>query len=165
MKPAGIAEEIELIVEIGEAADALDLARRLAGGGRTAWAIDVRRAVEGGVLDRDRLRAVGGRVAASVQLVRTDWRLVSELKAMEANLRGWLAADAAATPSERRERRAQEWDARQRYEERARRYNEQVDMVNRERGRARNEAQAAKVRAKTCMDCFQVPAANGECGC
>lgn len=165
MKAAEIAEEIDLIAEIGEAADALDLARRLAAGGRTGWAIDVRRVVKGGVLDRDRLRAVGNRVAASVQPVRTDWQLVAELEAAEAVLRGWLAADAAATPVERRERSAREWVARQRREEQVRWYNEQVDMVNRERGRVRNEAEAATVRAATCMSCFQVPAANGECGC
>ncbi|PWI05491.1 hypothetical protein DIZ27_38835 [Streptomyces sp. NWU339] len=165
MKFAEIAEEIELIIEIGKAGDALDLARRLVGERLTTWAIDVRRTVANGVLDRDALRVIGERAARAARPVPVDWSLVAELEAVGAGLRAALAADAAMPRAERRERSAQRWAAQQRYEERVRDYNEKVDHVNRERGRARNRAQAAAVRAKTCMKCFQVPAASGECGC
>ncbi|MGW4731806.1 hypothetical protein ACWEQC_22030 [Streptomyces shenzhenensis] len=163
MNAASIIEEIELIAEIGEAEDALGLSRRLVGQGDTAWVIDVRRAVTHGVLDRDALRAVAGWIA-EVMKPTVDWGLFAgQLADVEAGLRAALAADAAMPRAERRERSARQWIAQQRYEERVGDYSAKVEVVNRERGRARNEAQAAAVRAKTCPECFQVPAANGEC--
>lgn len=165
MNVVRIIEEIELIAEIGEADDALDLSRRLAGQDRTAWAIGIRRAVTRGVLDRDVLRTVAGQIAEATRPVPVDYRLVEQLTLMEADLRAALAADAAMPRPERRERSARRWIAQQRFEERVGDYNEKVDVVNRERGRARNAAQAAAVLAKTCMRCFQVPAASGECAC
>ncbi|MEU1180608.1 hypothetical protein ABZ464_23700 [Streptomyces sp. NPDC005820] len=165
MKAASIIEEIELIAEIGEAEDALDLSKRLIGDEQTAWAIDVRRAVTRDVLDRNVLRAVAGRIAEAMKPT-VDWGLFADrLVDMEAGLRAFLAADAAMPRAERRERSAQQWVAQQRFEERVSDCNAQVEFVNRERGRAHNKAQAAAVRAKTCAKCFQVPAANGECGC
>jgi hypothetical protein len=159
-----ITEEIELIAEIGDADDALDLSRRLIRQGDTTWAVDVRRAIVSGRLNRDALRAVAGKIAKPA--VQLDWDLFADqLADAEAGMRAWLAAEAAMPPAERRERSARQWTAQQRYEERVSVYNEQVEYVNRERGRAHNEAQATAVRAKTCMECFQVPAANGECGC
>ncbi|MFE3033036.1 hypothetical protein ACFXKY_15500 [Streptomyces canus] len=164
MNAASITEEIELIVEIGEADDALTLAKRLAADEQTAWAIDVRRTVKRGELDRDALRAVGGRIAEACKPVSLDLGLFAELTEMEAGLRAALAADAAMPRAERRARTAQQWTEKQRYEERVRTYNEQVEFVNRERGRAANRAQATAVRAKTCDGCFQEKAANGSCG-
>ncbi|MGO4423357.1 hypothetical protein AB4Z54_32880 [Streptomyces sp. MCAF7] len=165
MNAASIIEEIELVSEIGEAEDALDLSRRLIGQGNTAWAIDVRRAVTRGALDRNVLRTVAGRIAEAMKPT-VDWGLFADqLADVEASLRAALAADAAMPRAERRERSAQQWVAKQRFEERVSAYNEQVEFVNRERGRARNEAKAAAVRAKTCGGCFQMPAANGACGC
>ncbi|MGW3445653.1 hypothetical protein [Streptomyces sp. NPDC001076] len=165
MDAASITEEIELIAEIGEAGDALTLAKRLAAGEQTAWAIDVRRTVTRGELDRDALRAVGGRIAAASRPVPLDLKLFDALTDMEAGLRAALTADAATPRAERRARSAQQWTEKQRYEERVSAYNEQVEFVIRERGRAANRAQAAAVRAKTCDGCFQEKAANGSCGC
>ncbi|MEU0060741.1 hypothetical protein [Streptomyces sp. NPDC006334] len=166
MDAASITEEIELIVEIGEAGDALALAKRLAADEQTTWAIDVRRAVTDGALDRGALGAVAGRISDAVNAAQVDWGLFADqLVDMEAGLRAALAADAATPSAERRERSAQRWTAQQRFEERVSDYNAKVEFVNRERGRARNEAKAAAVRAKTCGTCFQVPAASGECGC
>ncbi|MFF5668834.1 hypothetical protein ACFY8S_01640 [Streptomyces hygroscopicus] len=165
MKAASIIEEIELIIEIGEAEDALDLSRRLISQGDTAWAIDVRRAVTRGALDRTVLRAVAGRIAEAIKPA-VDWGLFADqLADLEAGLRAALVADAAMLRAERRERSAQQWVAKQRFEERVSAYSEQGEFVSRERGRTRNEAKAVAIRAKTCGGCFQVPAANGECGC
>lgn len=164
MNVKDITEEIELIAEIGDGEDALDLSRRLVRQGDTARAVDVRRAVVNGALNRDALRAVADGIAQSA--LPLDWDgFAAQLADAEAGMRAWLTAEAAMPPVERRERSAREWVERQRYEERVKVYNEQVECVDRERGIARNEAQAAAVRAKTCMKCFQVPAANGECGC
>ncbi|MFJ3249117.1 hypothetical protein [Streptomyces sp. NPDC086782] len=91
--------------------------------------------------------------------------VLDRLMGVEAGLREMLAAEARLTPAQRRERSARQWEQRQRYEERVGAYNEAVGHVDRERGRAHNAAAAAKVRAQTCMSCFQMPAANGECGC
>ncbi|MFE2424998.1 hypothetical protein [Streptomyces hokutonensis] len=165
MNAASITEEIELIVEIGEAGDALALAKRLAADEQTAWAIDVRRTVTRGELDRNALRAVGGRIVAACRPVPIDLKLFDALTDMEAGLRAALAADAATPSTERRARGAQQWTEQQRYAERVSAYNQQVEFVNRERGRAVNRAQAAAVRAKTCGGCFQEKAANGSCGC
>ncbi|GGZ73142.1 hypothetical protein ACFOOM_01030 [Streptomyces echinoruber] len=165
MKVTEVIEEIELIVEVGEAADALDLSRRLAGEHHTNWAIGVRRTVARGELDRNALRAVADRIAEATRPAPVDWSLVVELRAVEAGLRAALAADAATPSAERRERSKRQWAEQQRHEERVRAYNAEVERVNRERGRARNRAQAAAVFAKTCPTCFQVPAASGECGC
>ncbi|MFI1703015.1 hypothetical protein [Streptomyces griseoruber] len=165
MKAASIIEEIEMIAEIGEAEDALDLSKRLVGDEQTAWAIDVRRAVTRGALDRNVLRAVASRIAEAMKPT-VDWGLFAgQLADMEAGLRAALAADAAMPRAERRERSARQWVAQQRFEERVSAYSEQVEFVNRERGRARNQAEAAAVRAKTCGGCFQERAANGACGC
>ncbi|MEH0579069.1 hypothetical protein QBA54_32370 [Streptomyces sp. B21-108] len=165
MNAASITEEIELIIEIGEAEDALDLSRRLIGQGNATWAIDVRRAVTRGVLDRDALRAVAARIAEAMKPT-VDWGLFADqLADVEAGLRAALAADAAMPRAERRERSARQWAAQQRFEERVSAYNGRVEFVNRERGRARNQVEAAAVRAKTCGGCFQERAANGECGC
>ena len=87
------------------------------------------------------------------------------LLAFDARLRDALRREAAKFPAQRREESRTRWLAGQRYEEWARAYNEAVDHVNRERGRAANKRQAAKVHAQTCTTCFQLPAANGECGC
>jgi cell division protein FtsL len=87
------------------------------------------------------------------------------LLAMDAHLRRMLAAEARLAPAQRRARNAEGWTAQQRYEERIAAHNAQVERINRERGRARNTAQAAAIRTRTCGDCFQLPAANGECGC
>lgn len=120
MNAASIIEEIELIAEIGEAEDALDLSKRLIGDEQTAWAIDVRRAVTRGVLDRNVLRAVAGRIAEAVKPT-VDWGLFAgQLADMEAGLRAALAADAAMPRAERRERSARQWTEKQRYEERVR---------------------------------------------
>ncbi|MER6559747.1 hypothetical protein ABT300_18835 [Streptomyces sp. NPDC001027] len=165
MNAESITEEIELIVEIGEAGDALALAKRLAADGQTAWAVDVRRTVTRGELDRNALRAAGGRIAAACRPLTLDLGLLDVLTEMEAGLRAALAADAAMPRAERRASSARQWTERQRCAERVSAYNEQVEFVNRERGRAANRAQAAAVRAVTCGGCFQVPAANGACGC
>lgn len=87
------------------------------------------------------------------------------LLAMDAQLRQMLAAEARLTPAQRRARNAEAWTAGQRYDERAAAHNARVDRINAERGRARNAARAAAVRAQTCGECFQLPAANGKCGC
>ncbi|MFE7214573.1 hypothetical protein ACFU93_32455 [Streptomyces sp. NPDC057611] len=91
--------------------------------------------------------------------------ILGRLQAADTALRAALRAEARLTPAQRRERSAREWTNRQRAEEAIGRYNAAVDHVNRERGRVRNEAAAAEVRSQTCMKCFQMPAANGECGC
>lgn len=165
MSVASITEEIELIAEVGEVEDALDLSRRLIRQGDTAWAIDVRRAVTRDVLDRNALRAVARRITEAAKPT-VDWGLFADqLADTEGGLRAVLAADAAMSRAERRERSAREWIAQQRFEGRVSDYNAKAAFVERERGRARNETQAAAVREKTCMECFQVPAASGECGC
>ncbi|WP_406178042.1 hypothetical protein [Streptomyces canus] len=167
MNVKNLTEEIELIVEIGDAEDALDLARRLVRQGDSARAIDVRRTVARGILDRDALRAVAAGIAqAAYRATLFNWGAVTaDLAEAEAGIRTWLNGEAAMPPAERRARNARQWTEKQRFEERVNAYNERVEYVNRERGRALNKAQAAATRAKTCMRCFQVPAANGECGC
>ncbi|MFI9026334.1 hypothetical protein [Streptomyces sp. NPDC053560] len=94
---------------------------------------------------------------------------VRQLEAFSSALGAELARYAALTPEERRAENHANWVAEQRYQERyaawAEKYNAQVDRVNAERGRRANERRAEKVRAQTCMKCFQIPAANGECGC
>ncbi|MEU0627745.1 hypothetical protein [Streptomyces sp. NPDC005989] len=164
MNVKDITEEIELIAEIGDGEDALDLSRRLARQGNTARAVDVRRTVVNGALNRDALRAVADGITQSA--LPLDWDgFAAQLADAEAGMRAWLTAEAAMPPALRRERSAREWTARQRREEQAEVCAEQVERVNRERDRASNKAEAAAVRAKTCNGCFQVPAVSGECGC
>ncbi|MCX5326313.1 hypothetical protein [Streptomyces sp. NBC_00120] len=91
--------------------------------------------------------------------------VIGQLEALERAFRAELARQAALTPEQRRAESREMWLAQQRYEERVAAYNAAADKVNRERGRRFNERQAAKVRAQTCTECFQVPAANGVCGC
>ncbi|MEU8870469.1 hypothetical protein AB0D24_04750 [Streptomyces javensis] len=91
--------------------------------------------------------------------------VIGQLEAVTQALGAELARYAALTPEQRRAESRENWIAQQRYEERVATYNAAVDKVNRERGRRANEAQAAKVRAVTCGECFQIPAANGVCGC
>ncbi|WP_432001597.1 hypothetical protein [Streptomyces sioyaensis] len=91
--------------------------------------------------------------------------VIGRLEAVERALRAEFARYAALTPEQRRAEGREKWFAQRRYEERVATYNAAVDKVNRERGRRANERQAAKVRAETCGECFQIPAANGVCGC
>ncbi|MDQ0961994.1 hypothetical protein QFZ66_005872 [Streptomyces sp. B4I13] len=163
MNRTDITEEIELIIEAGDAEDALDLARRLSRQGDTAWAVDVRRSVTRGALDRHILRAFARKIDQPA--IQLDLDLLGRLADADEGLRALLAAEAATPLADRRERNARQWTMQQRYQERVTTYNEQVEHVNRERGRAHNKAQAAAVRAKTCTECFQVPAASGACGC
>ncbi|MGY3199736.1 hypothetical protein [Streptomyces sp. TE5632] len=54
-----LTKEIELIAGAGDAGDALDLMRRLVRGGRTEWAVAVRRSVTRGELDSEALLKAG----------------------------------------------------------------------------------------------------------
>lgn len=56
-------EDINLVAEAGDTEDALDLSRQLIRKGNTKRAIDVRRTVVRGVLDRDALRTLAVTVA------------------------------------------------------------------------------------------------------
>ncbi|MFF0092725.1 hypothetical protein ACFYSF_22570 [Streptomyces canus] len=160
-------EEINLIAEAGDASDALDLVRTLTREENTASAIEIRRTVNGENLDRDALRKVASgiaqKVAASAAIFTPE--VIAGLEALDAGLREAFRADAEMDPADRRARSAATWTANQRYAERVNVYNAQVEKVNRVRGRAANERKAAAVRAATCTKCFQVPAANGVCGC
>lgn len=92
---------------------------------------------------------------------------IRQLEMFSAALDAETARRAALTPEERRVENHERWLAEQRrserYAARAKTYNAYVDRVNAERGRRANERQAAAVRAQTCMECFQIPAANGAC--
>ncbi|MFF4292125.1 hypothetical protein ACFY0N_00545 [Streptomyces vinaceus] len=61
------ADEIELVAEAGDPEDALDLSRQLVRAGHAKLAIDVRRAVTGGALDRDALRALAAKTARQLR--------------------------------------------------------------------------------------------------
>ncbi|MFJ5037974.1 hypothetical protein [Streptomyces parvulus] len=63
MRTQALIDEITLIAEAGDASDALDLSRQLIRSGNTKRAIDVRRAVAKGVLDRDALRQLAVTIA------------------------------------------------------------------------------------------------------
>ncbi|MEV6738670.1 hypothetical protein AB0N14_17745 [Streptomyces sp. NPDC051104] len=71
-------EDITLVAEAGDADDALDLSRQLIRAGNTKRAIDVRRAVTKGVLDRDVLRRLAVTIAedaaAHQRWVQTEMR-------------------------------------------------------------------------------------------
>ncbi|MFJ1607006.1 hypothetical protein ACIOHS_27085 [Streptomyces sp. NPDC088253] len=160
-------EEIELIVEAGDASDALDLARTLTRQGSTELAIQIRRTVTGHKLDRDALRAVGANLARerAERAALFTPAMIDGLYAMEGALRESARQQAAKSPAARRAESAASWTARQRYEERVAAYNAEVDRVNRARGLAASKKQAAAVASKTCGGCFQERAANGSCGC
>ncbi|WP_405961238.1 hypothetical protein OG235_36865 [Streptomyces sp. NBC_00024] len=61
-----LTEEIELIAGAGDADDALGLMRALLASGQTQWAIEIRRAVSGGKLDREALIATGEKLGRQV---------------------------------------------------------------------------------------------------
>ncbi|MEW2568360.1 hypothetical protein [Streptomyces sp. NPDC047070] len=78
MRVQDLIEEVTLIAEAGDAEDALDLSRQLIRTGNTKRAIDVRRAVAKGVLDRDVLRKLAVTIAqdaaATQQWVQSEIR-------------------------------------------------------------------------------------------
>lgn len=63
MNATELIEEIELIIEAGDTEDALDLSRRLIRKDHVKRAIDVRRTVSNGALDRDGLRKLAIQIA------------------------------------------------------------------------------------------------------
>ncbi|MFE0765392.1 hypothetical protein [Streptomyces smyrnaeus] len=95
----------------------------------------------------------------------TSARLIRELEGFSNALRAESARRAALTPEERRAEDHARWISEQRHAESVKAYNAAVEQVNRERGRRANQRQAARIRAQICGKCFQVPAANGVCGC
>ncbi|MFF5968223.1 hypothetical protein ACFY64_31770 [Streptomyces collinus] len=171
MQVTTLCEEIELIAEAGDAADALDLARTLVRDGDTARAVEVRRTVTRGSLDRAALRQLGQQIAqeaaraSAASATLFSPQAIEGLYALEAQLRESARQNAAMSPTARRAESAARWTASQRRQDQVTVYNEAVDKINRSRGLAANKRQAAAVRAKTCRGCFQAPAANGSCGC
>lgn len=78
MRIETLIENIALVAEAGDAEDALDLSRQLIRKGNTKRAIDVRRTVTRGVLDRDALRKLAVTVAEDAarhqEFVRREMR-------------------------------------------------------------------------------------------
>lgn len=167
MNATQLIEEITLVAEAGDASDALDLVRQLTRAGHTEYAIEARRAVNSGQLDRNALLTLASGItqrAAAYEGMFTP-EVIEGLYDLEARMREAVRTEAATTAAERRARSAAIWTGGQRYDERVNAYNAQVEKVNRERGREANEREAAAVRKATCEGCWQVKAANGSCGC
>ncbi|MFF1834198.1 MULTISPECIES: hypothetical protein [unclassified Streptomyces] len=77
MRIETLIEDITLVAEAGDAEDALDLSRQLIRKGNTKRAIDVRRTVVRGVLDRAALRKLAVTVAEDAakhqRWVQAEW--------------------------------------------------------------------------------------------
>ncbi|MFF0395170.1 hypothetical protein ACFYSJ_05190 [Streptomyces sp. NPDC005248] len=88
-------EDIKLVAEAGDTEDALDLSRQLIRKGNTKRAIDVRRTVVRGVLDRDALRKLAVTVAEDAakhqRWVQTEWASLAR-EARTLNLPAQLTA-------------------------------------------------------------------------
>ncbi|MFC9604577.1 hypothetical protein ACFTTN_14100 [Streptomyces niveus] len=87
MNATELIEEIQLIAEAGDAEDALDLSRRLIRKDSVKRAIDVRRTVSNGVIDRDGLRKLAVQIAEyeaeqSVRMLKAQQALIREIGAI-----------------------------------------------------------------------------------
>ncbi|KQW13545.1 hypothetical protein [Streptomyces sp. Root369] len=167
MSIQSLIEDINLVAEAGDASDARDLARKLVREGDTATSIKVRRTVTGENLDRSALRAIGQGIArmAVAHAEMFTPQMIEGLYAVEVAMRESVREQDGTPSAVLRADSAARWTANQRRAERVASYNQTVEKVNRARGRARNERQAAAVRSKTCTGCFEVFAVNGSCGC
>ncbi|MFB8347948.1 hypothetical protein [Streptomyces niveus] len=87
MNATELIEEIQLIAEAGDAEDALDLSRRLIRKDSVKRAIDVRRTVSNGVINRDGLRKLAVQIAEyeveqSMRMLKAQEALIREIGAI-----------------------------------------------------------------------------------